>query len=74
VSPDGAVRWLVVRGHVYGRDEDGGGGRLVGVVRDTTERKHVEEELERAKNVAEETNRAKSDFLANTSHEIRTPP
>jgi hypothetical protein len=44
-----------------------------GLLFDVTERKRAEEELSRAKDAAEATSRAKSAFLANTSHELRTP-
>jgi len=46
---------------------------FTGVLRDICERKRLIADLTEAREVAEQTNRAKSVFLATMSHEIRTP-
>lgn len=51
-------------------------GQLIaieGIVRDVTERKKAEEDLQYALRLAEESDRLKTAFLNNLSHEIRTP-
>jgi two-component system sensor histidine kinase/response regulator len=70
--PDGSLHWIAVQGRVE-RDAHGNPVRVIGIVRDTTDRNMAETELVRAKSAAEAANRAKSGFLATMSHEIRTP-
>lgn len=55
------------------RDQSGLAIRIIGTNWDITEKKKVEEELQKAVMAAEAASKAKSEFLANMSHEIRTP-
>ena len=69
---EGEKRWLQTT-KIPLQDKDGNITGLVGIGHDITERKAIVEELIRAKEKAEESDKLKTAFLHNISHEIRTP-
>lgn len=73
VKRDGSTVWMLSRGKVVRRDQHGQPLRVVGVNLDITEQKKMLSQLGTARELAEEANRAKSEFLERMSHEIRTP-
>jgi PAS domain S-box-containing protein len=68
---NGGWRVLEARGRTLLSDSPAAG--IVINSRDVTERKEAEVFLERARQSAEQANRAKSEFLSRMSHELRTP-
>jgi PAS domain S-box-containing protein len=65
IRKDGACRWVAANGRVL-VDNEGRPMRMVGVCRDTTERKRTEDAVR-------EADRRKDDFLATLAHELRNP-
>jgi signal transduction histidine kinase/DNA-binding response OmpR family regulator len=70
-----ATGWLWIESHGMVAERDGQGQplRLMGTHADITERKRIETAGIEARQLAEQASLAKSDFLANISHEVRTP-
>ncbi len=69
---DGSFHWMLVRGlPLY--DSAGNIVSWLGTCTDIEVLKQAETDLQRARVAAEAASQAKSDFLANISHELRTP-
>lgn len=72
IRKDGSLVPVMIHDQLI-RDATGEVIGLRSTLHDITERKHLEADLELARDAALESARLKSEFLANMSHEIRTP-
>ncbi|ACK65411.1 PAS/PAC sensor hybrid histidine kinase [Rippkaea orientalis PCC 8801] len=72
-TKSGQWKWIADYGKVVARDGEGKPLRMLGTHKDISQRKHIELELQKAKETAIAANLSKSIFLANMSHELRTP-
>jgi len=68
----GDIKYVSVNARLI-YNSDGIPHHIDGLIKDVTERVHINQELIKAKERAVESDRLKSAFLANMSHEVRTP-
>lgn len=71
--PDKGYIWINISILITQRDEERKPIHLIGLIDDITERINIQQELIKAKEKAEESDRMKSSYLGNMSHKIRTP-
>src|SRR5438132_13057963 len=69
---DSRERWLEEKGRVL-LDDAGRPARFLGTILEITERKHAEDVLKKAKQDAEDANRAKDQFLGQPPPDFRPP-
>ncbi len=77
VRGEPAFRWVEMRSRRFvadgGSESKGWENRVVSILRDVSQSKQRDEEIETARAAAAEVNVWKDQFLANVSHELRTP-
>lgn len=69
---DGSTFWGLISA-MLNEDDTDGEKFFDGTIRDITELKNIQFQLEKAKEIAEQSSLVKSQFLSSMSHEIRTP-